>query len=194
MNIISFLLCALTISTSSIASTLPINLVDENKVFAQNKPIILLGKGVSVNEQAPEFKVVNESFKPVQLSDFQNKVVILSIVPSIDTGTCSLQTKYFNDKISKEFKDFIVLTLSADLPFAQKRFCKTQNVDQIITLSDTVWRDFGMNYGLYIKDMGLLTRAVFILDKTHKIIYKQLVKDLSSEPDYNQVINALKNI
>ena len=87
-----------------------------------------------------------------------------------------------------------MLTISADLPFAQKRFCKAENIDKITTLSDSVWRDFGQNYGLIIKDMGLLTRAVFVLDKEHKIVYKQLVDELSKEPNYAPVIDAMKTI
>jgi len=87
-----------------------------------------------------------------------------------------------------------MLTISADLPFAQKRFCTTENIDNIITLSDSVWHDFGKKYGLIIQDMGLLTRAVFLLNKQHEIVYKQLVPSLSQEPDYISVSAAIKKL
>lgn len=97
-------------------------------------------------------------------------------------------------KVAQQFPGVAMLTISADLPFAQKRFCKAENIDKVTTLSDSVWRDFGQKYGLIIKDMGLLTRAVFILDKSHKVIYKQLVSSLSTEPEYDSVIEKLKTL
>ena len=87
-----------------------------------------------------------------------------------------------------------MLTISADLPFAQKRFCAVEGIDKIKTLSDSVWRDFGQKYGLYIKDMGLLSRAIFVLDKEHKITYKQLVSNLATEPNYEEAIGHLNAI
>jgi thioredoxin-dependent peroxiredoxin len=107
---------------------------------------------------------------------------------------CSLQTKHFNEQVAQQFPTIAMLTISADLPFAQKRFCKTENIDKVTTLSDSVWRDFGNKYGLIIKDMGLLTRAVFILDNSHTIVYKQLVSNLATEPEYKTVIEKLKTL
>nr|WP_238348000.1 thiol peroxidase [Pseudoalteromonas citrea] len=176
------------------AYTLPENKIDSGKVYAQEKPITLLGQGVTEGQKAPDFKVVNDAFVPVKLSDFQGKAVLISVVPSLDTGICSLQTKHFNEQVAKTFSNIEMLTISADLPFAQKRFCKQENIDKVVTLSDSVWRNFGENYGLYIKDMGLLSRAVFILDKEHNIVYKQLVKNLATEPDYSQVVEKLKTL
>ncbi|MBQ4849468.1 thiol peroxidase [Pseudoalteromonas sp. MMG012] len=180
------------IAMSAFAYDLPENTIDSGKVHAQDKPVTLLGKGVTEGQQAPNFKVVDEAFVPVSLSDFNGQAVLISVVPSLDTGICSLQTKHFNEQVANTYKDVKMLTISADLPFAQKRFCKQENIDKVTTLSDSVWRNFGENYGLYIKDMGLLSRAVLILDKNHKIVYKQLVKNLASEPDYTQVIEQLK--
>ena len=178
----------------AIAADYPENMLDIGKVSAQGKPVTLLGKGVSVGDSAPNFKVVDDNFIPVTLEDYKGQAVLISVVPSLDTGICSLQTKHFNEKVASQFPAVAMLTISADLPFAQKRFCKAENIDKITTLSDSVWRDFGQKYGLIIKDMGLLTRTVFILDESHNIIYKQLVSSLSTEPEYNSVIEKLKTL
>ncbi len=182
------------VCTFSYAGDLSENSLDAGKVSAQSKPVTLLGQGVEVGQNAPNFKVVDGSFTPVTLDNYQGQAVLLSVVPSLDTGVCSIQTKHFNEKVASEYPSVAMLTLSADLPFAQKRFCKAENIDKVVTLSDSVWHDFGKNYGLIIKDMGLLTRAVFVLDKEHKIVYKQLVDNLSKEPDYDSAIAALKKL
>lgn len=179
---------------TSFASELPENTLDAGKVTAQGKPVTLLGQGLKVGADAPNFKVVDDSFTAITLENYQGQAVLISVVPSLDTGICSLQTKHFNEKVAQQFPGVAMLTISADLPFAQKRFCKAENIDKVTTLSDSVWRDFGQKYGLIIKDMGLLTRAVFILDKSHKVIYKQLVSNLSTEPEYDSVIEKLKTL
>jgi len=179
---------------TSFASELPENTLDAGKVTAQGKPVTLLGQGLKVGADAPNFKVVDDSFTAITLENYQGQAVLISVVPSLDTGICSLQTKHFNEKVAQQFPGVAMLTISADLPFAQKRFCKAENIDKVTTLSDSVWRDFGQKYGLIIKDMGLLTRAVFILDKSHKVIYKQLVSSLSIEPEYDSVIEKLKTL
>ncbi|MEZ7187118.1 thiol peroxidase [Pseudoalteromonas sp. DY56-GL22] len=182
------------VCTFTYAGDLSENSLDAGKVSAQSKPVTLLGQGVEVGQQAPNFKVVDGNFTPVTLDNYRGQAVLLSVVPSLDTGVCSIQTKHFNEKVASEYPSVAMLTLSADLPFAQKRFCKAENIDKVVTLSDSVWRDFGKNYGLIIKDMGLLTRAVFVLDKDHNIVYKQLVDNLSKEPDYDSAIAALKKL
>ena len=176
------------------ASDIPENTLDIGKVSAQGKTVTLLGKGVSVGDNAPNFKVVDGNFTPVTLDNYKGRAILISVVPSLDTGICSLQTKHFNEKVATQFPAVVMLTISADLPFAQKRFCKAENIDKITTLSDSVWRDFGQKYGLIIKDMGLLTRSVIILDESHSIIYKQLVSSLSTEPEYNSVIEKLETL
>ncbi|CCQ12325.1 Thiol peroxidase, Tpx-type [Pseudoalteromonas luteoviolacea B = ATCC 29581] len=182
----------LFITGNAFGFDLPENKIDQGKVLAQNKPVTLLGSGVSIGQKAPNFKVVDGSFTPITLKKFESQPVLISVVPSLDTGVCSLQTKHFNEKVAEQFPHVAMLTISADLPFAQKRFCKTENIDKIQTLSDSVWHNFGQNYGLIIKDMGLLSRAVFVLDADHKIVYKELVPTLSNEPNYNSAIAALK--
>lgn len=165
---------------------------NSNLVKAGDKFITLLGHQVNVGDKAPEFKVVNESFIPVNLADFANKIILISAVPSLDTGVCSLQTKRFNEEVVNLPKDIQILTISNDLPFAQKRFCKAENIDNITVLSDSVWRDFATKYGILIKDMGLLTRSIFIIDSNGKIAYKELVPNISDHPDYDMALATLK--
>jgi len=166
----------------------------QNLVKANNRYVTLLGTQIDVDMQAPNFKVVDKNFAPVQLSDFKDQTILISVVPSLDTGVCSIQTKRFNEEAAKLPKNITLLTISNDLPFAQKRFCKVENVDQIKVLSDSVWRNFGENYGLIIKDMGLLTRAIFIIDSQGKVKYKEIVANISDHPDYESALTAVKDI
>jgi len=161
-------------------------------VKANNKFVTLLGTQVDVGQKAPNFKVVNGSFVPVTLAKFSGKNVLISVVPSLDTGVCSLQTKRFNEEVANLPQDIIMLTISNDLPFAQKRFCKAESIDKLQVLSDSVWRDFGSSYGLLIKDMGLLTRAIFIIDSSGKIAYKEIVANISKHPDYELALSTMK--
>ncbi|WP_286265769.1 thiol peroxidase [Thalassotalea atypica] len=161
-------------------------------VKAGSKYVTLLGTQVAEGDTAPDFKVVNDSFAPVTLQDFKDKTVLISVVPSLDTGVCSLQTKRFNEEVANLPDNIAMLTISNDLPFAQKRFCKTESVDKVKVLSDAVWRDFGSKYGLLIKDMGLLTRAIFIIDEQGKVAYKELVENISQHPKYDDAIATLK--
>jgi len=188
----SALFTTTTVQAKSISNN---NLTEtKNLVKANDKYITLLGNQVTAGEQAPNFRVVDKNFAPVQLSDFSEQIVLISVVPSLDTGVCSLQTKRFNDESAKLPKNITLLTISNDLPFAQKRFCKLEGVDQVKVLSDSVWRDFGENYGLIIKDMGLLTRAIFIIDSQGIIKYKELVANISQHPDYDKALITVKNI
>lgn len=190
----SLIVCLLLLSASNLQAAdltadLPVRL---SEVKAGERPLELQGTPVSLQSLAPDFKVADASFKPVKLSDFAGKTVLISAVPSIDTGVCSIQTKKFNEEVSNLPADVVVLTISTDLPFAQKRFCQKEQVDKLLVLSDAVWGDFGSSYGLRIKDMGLLTRAVLIVDRNGKLVYQQLVPLLSQEPDYTAALTTLK--
>ncbi|WP_105171201.1 thiol peroxidase [Pseudoalteromonas sp. T1lg24] len=184
----------LSLNLAAAQYQLPLNQTDSGKISANSKMLTLRGNAVELGQQAPDFKAANNKFAPVSLSDFEGKAVLISTVPSLDTGVCSLQTKHFNDKFAANYSDVVMLTISMDLPFAQSRFCKAENITQMNTLSDAVWREFAQNYGLLIQDMGLLARGVIILDKDHKIVYKQLVANLAKEPDYVSVESALKKL
>ena len=185
-------LCLATALSCSVMAAEPVVNETVGLVVAGGKQITLMGKQVYVGEQAPDFKVVNDRFAPITLTDFENKTVLISVVPSLDTGVCSLQTKRFNEEVANLPEDVAILTISNDLPFAQKRFCSTEGVESLKVLSDSVWRDFGAKYGLMIKDMGLLSRAIFVIDNTGKISYKELVADISTHPDYDAALNAVK--
>jgi thiol peroxidase len=192
-------LCAFFITTMSIAfnshsDTFGLNELPstQNLVKAGDKYVTLLGQQVNVGEQAPQFKVVDKNFAPVTLKDFQGQTLLISVVPSLDTGVCSIQTKRFNEEAAKLPKNITILTISNDLPFAQKRFCDVEKVDAIKVLSDSVWREFGASYGLLIKDMGLLTRAIFIINNQGKIVYKELVANISQHPNYDKALAKVR--
>jgi thiol peroxidase len=196
MKLIS-LLILLTINsfffTTVNAHSLKENLLESTSlVKAGEKYLTLLGKQINVGDTAPNFKVVDNSFSPVEFNQFKQKVILISVVPSLDTGVCSLQTKRFNEEVANFSENVVMLTISNDLPFAQKRFCNTEKINNIKVLSDSVWRDFGSKYGLLIKDMGLLTRAIIIIDSQGKIAYKELVANISQQPDYTKVLAKLK--
>jgi thioredoxin-dependent peroxiredoxin len=156
------------------------------------KPVILLGTPVSVGDAAPDFAAVDAAWKPTRLSDLKGKVVILSSVPSLDTKVCSIQTRRFNKEASALGKDIQIVTLSEDLPFAQKRFCSAEKIDSMLVLSDTVDREYGLKYGLLMKGRSLLARAVIVVGKDGKVAYEEIVPDLSHEPDYDKALAAAK--
>jgi thiol peroxidase len=191
LSIISIALPFANATTQNDLDKVPMN---QNLVKAGDKFITLLGTQVKLGDIAPSFKVVDENFSPVQLSDYADQTLLISVVPSLDTGVCSIQTKRFNKQASELPTNITLLTISNDLPFAQKRFCKVEGVDDLTVLSDSVWRDFGLNYGLLIKDMGLLTRAIFIIDEKGIVAYKEIVANLSTHPDYDSALNAVKKI
>ncbi|MDX1676892.1 thiol peroxidase [Arsukibacterium sp.] len=190
--LLNTLLCVTFFSLSASAIDLTADLASRvSDVKAGNQQVVLLGKELKTGQPAPAFKVVDNNFKTVQLSDFKGKTLLISVVPSIDTGICSLQTKRFNSEVANMPDDVVLLTISTDLPFAQKRYCQQEQVADMAVLSDAVWRDFGSNYGLLIKDMGLLTRAILLIDSTGKLRYQQLVPELAQEPDYDAALAAL---
>lgn len=167
---------------------------DKNQVMMGEKTVTLEGKLPQLEQMAPRFKVVDDKFTPINLTDFKGKTILISAVPSLDTGVCALQTKRFNSEVSHFSDDVVMLTISTDLPFAQKRFCKVENVENIKVLSDAVWRDFGEKYGLLIEDYGLLARAIFIIDAEGKLKYQELVPDISQHPNYDAALKTLKSI
>ncbi len=187
-----FTLLSLGVHPFSLAQSQSTPTETTDLVKAGTKFVTLLGNQVNVGDKAPNFKVVNDSFAPVELATYSKKTLLISVVPSLDTGVCSIQTKRFNEEVANLPDDIVMLTISNDLPFAQKRFCKAENIDKVKVLSDAVWRDFGQKYGLLIKDMGLLTRAIFIIEPNGTIAYKELVENISNHPDYDMALSTLK--
>ena len=156
------------------------------------EPVVLLGTPVNVGDAAPDFAAVDASWKQTRLSELKGKVVILSSVPSLDTKVCSIQTRRFNKEASALGKDIQIVTLSEDLPFAQKRFCSAEKIGSMLVLSDTVEREYGLKYGLLMKGRSLLARAVIVVGKDGKVAYEEIVSDLSHEPDYDKALAAAK--
>ena len=163
-------------------------------VTMKGNPLTLLGKEVRAGDRAPDFNVTRNDLTPAKLPDFKGRILVLSSVPSLDTPVCSIETRRFNEEASNLGPDVLVLTVSMDLPFAQKRWCAAEGVERVITLSDHRDASFGRNYGVLIKDLRLLARAVFVVDRAGVVRYTQLVPELTHEPDYAKVIEAVKSI
>lgn len=164
-----------------------------NAVTMKGNPVTLLGNEVNVGDKAPDATLVANDLSEVKLSSFKGKKIILSVVPSLDTPICDLQTKRFN-KEAASLKNVVVLTISMDLPFAQKRWCAATSSTNVKTLSDYREASFGQAYGLLVKGLRLLTRAIFIVDEAGKVRYKQLVSEITAEPNYEEVLQAIKKI
>jgi len=157
-------------------------------------PLTLIGNEVKVGDTAPDFVVLDNNLSPVKLSSFRGKICVLSSVPSLDTPVCDMETRKFNEAAGQLGKDVAILTISMDLPFAQKRWCAAAGVSHVQTLSDHRDASFGNAYGVLIKELRLLARAVFLIDRKGVIQYVQLVQEVSKEPDYEAVFNALKKL
>jgi len=163
-----------------------------NAITLHGNSLTLVGADIQMGEVAPEAELLNNDLNAVKLSDYRGKIVILSVVPSLDTPTCDMQTRRFNSEAAKLSDDVAILTVSMDLPFAQKRWCGAAGVDQVVTLSDHRTAAFGQAFGLLIKELRLLARAVLVLDREGVIRYYQLVKEIGDEPDYAAALDAVK--
>jgi thiol peroxidase len=163
-------------------------------VTMHGNPLTLVGKELSIGDPAPDLELLGNDLKPVKLSSFQGKVCVITSVPSLDTPTCDMETRRFNEAAGKLGDDVVILTVSMDLPFAQKRWCGAAGVESVITLSDHRDAAFGTAFGVLIKELRLLGRSIFVLDRSGIIQYIQNVKELSEEPDYDAVIEATRKI
>ena len=161
-------------------------------ITVHGSPLTLVGDGFTMGQPAPDATLLDNNLKPVKLSDFRGKVVVISSVGSLDTSVCDLQTRRFNSEAVSLGDDVVILTVSVDLPFAQKRWCGTAGVERVTTLSDHRDVAFGKAYGLLVKESRMLARAVLVLDRKGIVRYCQLVKELSEEPEYEPVLDAVK--
>lgn len=162
-------------------------------VTFKGNPITLEGTGeIKVGQPAPDFTATAQDMSQKKLSDFRGKTVVLSVVPSLDTPVCDKQTRRFNEEAAK-LSDAVVLTLSMDLPMAAKRWCGAAGISNITTLSDYRDHSAGKALGLRIKELGLLARAVYVIDKTGKVVYGELVKEVTQEPNYDAALAAAKS-
>ncbi len=163
-------------------------------ITMRGKPLTLLGNEVKVGEPAPNFVVQDNQLSPVEFSSFRGKVCVISSVPSLDTPVCDLETRRFNQEAEQLGPEVLILTISMDLPFAQKRWCGAAGVTRVQTLSDHGEALFGMAYGVLIKELRLLARAVFVVDKKGIVRYVQLVREMTKEPDYDAVLGAVRQL
>ncbi len=160
----------------------------------RGNPLTLLGAELKAGDSAPDVTLLANDLSPVQLSSYKGKVCVVSVVPSLDTPVCDMQTRKFNEQAGNLGDNVVILTMSMDLPFAQARWCGAAGVDKVVTLSDHRDAAFGAAFGVLIKELRLLARAVFVVDKDGIIQYIQLVKEVTEEPDYNAVLEAFKKL
>ncbi|SPD74654.1 putative thiol peroxidase [uncultured Desulfobacterium sp.] len=163
-------------------------------ITMRGNPLTLVGNEVKTGDLAPDFEVLDNDLKPIKLSAFDGKVRIISSVPSLDTPVCDMETRRFNSEAVNMGDDVVILTISMDLPFAQKRWCGASGVEKVITASDHYDASFGRAYGVLIKELRLLSRAIFVIDRKAVVRYVQIVKELADEPDYEEVLKAVKSI
>lgn len=163
------------------------------QITLQGSPIKTTGELPVIGNQAPDFSLVTSDLRDVSLKEFAGKKKLLNIVPSLDTGICATSTRKFNETAGKR-DDCVVLVISADLPFASGRFCSTEGLQNVVTLSMMRSRNFGKDYGVLIEDgplAGITARALVVLDEQNKVLFTQLVPEIAQEPDYEGALAAL---
>ena len=161
-------------------------------VTFKGNPMTLVGSPIKSGDAAPDFRVVDNTLQPVTLASSAGRIRLITIVPSLDTPVCDTMTRTFNLEAAKLPENVAVYTISLDLPFAQKRWCGNAGIDRVKTLSDYQERSFALNYGLLIKELQLMARAVLVIDASDRISYLQLVPEVTSEPDYAAALAAVK--
>ena len=161
-------------------------------VTFKGNPLTLVGPALKVGQPAPEATLLGNDLTAKRVSSYKGKVVILSAVPSLDTAVCDIQTHKFNEMAQALGPDVVVVTVSMDLPFAQKRWCGASGLSQVVTLSDHREASFGTAYGVLVKELRLLARSVFVVDRQGVIRYMQIVHEMTQEPDYEAALKAAK--
>lgn len=156
-------------------------------------PLTLLGNRLEAGSAAPDFRLTANDLSPVTLADSAGKVRIISVVPSLDTGVCDKQTRRFNEEAAGLGDSVTILTVSADLPFAQSRWCGAAGIDKVKTLSDHYDMNFGNAYGVHIKELRLDTRAIFVVDSTNKLVHVEYVPEMTDFPDFDSALAAAKS-
>src|SRR4030042_1444557 len=164
------------------------------KVTFKGSPVNLVGRNLKIGMLAPDFRAVSTDLKETGLNDFKDKIKVITSFVSVDTPVCDLQLKKFNKRATGLSTDVAVVGISKDLPFAQKRFCQANEIQNVTVLSDYKYSSFGINYGLLVKEMNLLARGVVILDKNNILRYSQIVEELATPPDYEGALNNLAEI
>lgn len=168
--------------------------MQERTVTMHGKKLSLEGSVLAKGEKAPAFTLVDKTMNDMSLNDFKGRIVILSTVPSLDTPTCSIETSRFNHEAAALGEKVAIVTVSRDLPFAQARWCAAAGIDRLTTLSDYKNTSFSKEYGVFIKELSLLTRAIYIIDLQGNIVYSQFVPEITKEPDYKDVLDTVKKM
>lgn len=164
-------------------------------VTFKGNPMTLVGKAVEVGSPAPDFKLhrfADGQMQTITLADLKGKPTFISVVPSLDTGICQIQTKKFNQELGSLADKVNAMTVSLDLPFAMNRFCGAEEITNLISASDYQTRNFGENWGMLIDELKILARGVYVLDANGKVVYGELVTEVASEPNYDAALKALK--
>ncbi len=165
----------------------------KEKIRFKGQPLTLMGEPIKVGNKAPDFIALNSALEPVKRSDFKGKLCVLAVYPSIDTGVCQAQNRKFN-QFASELEDIVVLSISCDLPFAQGRFCATEGLNKVFTLSDHKDVDFGTKYGFLIKELRLLARGTVVIDKEGIVRYVEYVPEVTDEPDYESALEIIRKL
>jgi len=169
-------------------------MAQERSATLKGNPITLVGPELKVGDQAPAFTLNKDLTTEVTLADYADKVKLISVVPSLDTGVCDAQTKRFNEEAASFGDTVAILTVSVDLPFAQARWCGANGIENVETLSDYKTNAFGEAYGVLIKELKLDMRAIFVIDKNDTIQYVEYLDEMTEHPNYEQAIAAVKKV
>ena len=168
--------------------------MDNWKITFGGQPVTLVGTHLLPGDRAPRFEVLDGNLQPVASTQFKDKTMIISVFPSVDTSVCALQNIRFNREAARLDKDVVILSLSVDLPFAQKRFCAAEHIDNVRVYSDYRDLDFGMKYGCVIKELRLLGRGAVVVDRKGIVRYIEYVSEIKNEPDYDAVLKAVREL
>lgn len=163
-------------------------------VTFQGNPLTLIGHVLKVGDKAPPFAALDKDLNPVRLSDFAGKIKIISVTPSLDTPVCNLQATTFNKKAGSLSDDVALINMSMDLPFAIARFCSTEGIDRLKTLSDHREASFGISYGVLVEELRLLARSIFVIDRSDTVRYIEIVPEMANEPDYDKALDAARRL
>ncbi len=161
-------------------------------VTFKGKPMTVLGNPIKVGDKAPDFQLTANDLSTVTMADYAGKVRLISVVPSLDTGICDAQTRRFNEEAANLGENVVILTVSADIPFAQKRWCGAAGVDQVQTLSDHMDMNFGDAYGTHVKELRLEQRSIFVVDADGVLTYVEYVPEIAQHPAYDAALTAVR--
>ena len=163
-------------------------------VTVKGNPVTLIGSEIKAGDKAPDFTVVDGDLKEVRLKDFAGKIKIISVSASLDTPVCDMQARRFNQEAAILPADVLILNITMDLPFAISRFCTTAGIDKVHAYSDHRDASFGNAYGALIKELRLLARSIFIIDKNDVLRYIEIVPELTNHPDYDKALSAVRKL